>query len=246
MSNPDKTAPHKKSALAEAFHDPNLELARAIFIGMAQRIYSAPSAPEQKKPDPKALATLCFRLAEAFEAASHETPKWPLEAASRPRCSTTSTTATSSAPPTRRENAVLALASTAYIIAGSKLWATPFLCFAPFTGRDQWLLPAVERRTSRSASTTWRSRLRPAHMLAIRALERQALGALLGAHRIGLPLPEAAGYSARQDLPGDAPPGPTAPPRRAGAVEPRASRPAPLICAGTLPLDIKRSNSRFE
>ena len=75
MSNPDKTAPHKKSALAEAFHDPNLELARALFIGMAQRIYSAPSAPEQKKPDPKALATLCFRLAEAFDAASRDTPK---------------------------------------------------------------------------------------------------------------------------------------------------------------------------
>lgn len=55
--------------------DPNLELARQLFLGMAQRIYSAPSAPEQKKPDPKALAALCFRLAEAFEAASHETPK---------------------------------------------------------------------------------------------------------------------------------------------------------------------------
>ena len=85
MSNPDKTGAHKKGALAEAFHDPNLELARAIFIGMAQRIYSAPSTPEQKKPDPKALATLCFRLAEAFEAASHETPKVKaaLEAASK-------------------------------------------------------------------------------------------------------------------------------------------------------------------
>ena len=85
MSNPDKTGSHKKSALAAAFQDPNLELARAIFIGMAQRIYSAPSTPEQKKPDPKALATLCFRLAEAFEAASHETPKVKaaLEAASK-------------------------------------------------------------------------------------------------------------------------------------------------------------------
>lgn len=64
--------PEKKAA---AFSDPNLELAREIYIGMAQRIYSAPSSPEQKKPDPKALATMCFRLAEAFEAASHETPK---------------------------------------------------------------------------------------------------------------------------------------------------------------------------
>jgi hypothetical protein len=55
--------------------DPNLELAREIFIGMAQRIYSAPASAEQKKPEPKAVAALCFRLAEAFQAASRETPK---------------------------------------------------------------------------------------------------------------------------------------------------------------------------
>jgi len=52
--------------------DPNLELAREIYIGMAQRIYSAPT---EKKPEPRALAALCFRLAEAFDAASRETPK---------------------------------------------------------------------------------------------------------------------------------------------------------------------------
>lgn len=77
--------PEKAVSPAEAFKDPNLELAREIFIGMACRIYSAPSAPEQKKPDPKALATLCFRLAEAFDAASRETPKVKaaLEAASK-------------------------------------------------------------------------------------------------------------------------------------------------------------------
>jgi hypothetical protein len=65
--------------------DPNLELARQLFLGMAQRIYSAPSSPEQKKPEPKAVATLCFRLAEAFEAASRETPKVKaaMEAASK-------------------------------------------------------------------------------------------------------------------------------------------------------------------
>jgi hypothetical protein len=75
----------RKKAAGDAPRDPNLELAREIFIGMAQRIYSAPSSPEQKKPDPKALATLCFRLAEAFEAASHETPKVKaaMEAASK-------------------------------------------------------------------------------------------------------------------------------------------------------------------
>lgn len=65
----------KKPSPADALRDPNLELAREIFIGMACRIYSAPSNPEQKKPDPKALATMCFRLAEAFESASRETPK---------------------------------------------------------------------------------------------------------------------------------------------------------------------------
>ncbi len=79
------SSPEKKSAASDPLRDPNLELAREIFIGMAQRIYSAPSAPEQKKPDPKALATLCFRLAEAFEAAARETPKVKaaLEAASK-------------------------------------------------------------------------------------------------------------------------------------------------------------------
>ena len=55
--------------------DPNLELARESFIGMAQRIYSAPASAEQKKPEPRAVAALCFRLAEAFQAASRETPK---------------------------------------------------------------------------------------------------------------------------------------------------------------------------
>jgi len=74
------TAPEHKE-----HKDPNLELARALFIGMAQRIYSAPASAEQKKPEPKAVAALCFRLAEAFEAASRDTPKVKaaLEAASK-------------------------------------------------------------------------------------------------------------------------------------------------------------------
>jgi hypothetical protein len=78
MSSPDR----KTQSLADAFQDPNLELARQIFVGMAQRIYSAPT---EKKPEPKALAQLCFRLAEAFDAASRETPKVKaaLEAASK-------------------------------------------------------------------------------------------------------------------------------------------------------------------
>ena len=78
------TSPDKKPA-PDAVADPNLALARELFIGMAQRIYSTPSSPEQKKPEPKAVAALCFRLAEAFEAASRETPKVKaaLEAASK-------------------------------------------------------------------------------------------------------------------------------------------------------------------
>jgi hypothetical protein len=78
------SSPEKKPS-PESLKDPNLELAREIYIGMATRIYSAPPNPEQKKPEPKALATLCFRLAEAFEAASRETPKVKaaLEAASK-------------------------------------------------------------------------------------------------------------------------------------------------------------------
>ena len=74
-----------KPSASEAYSDPNLDLAREIFVGMACRIYSAPANPEQKKPDPKALATMCFRLAEAFDAASRETPKVKaaLEAASK-------------------------------------------------------------------------------------------------------------------------------------------------------------------
>jgi hypothetical protein len=76
---------HGAKDLKVDLRDPNLDLARELFIGLAARIYSAPASPEQKKPDPKAVAALCFRLAEAFDAASRETPKVKaaLEAASK-------------------------------------------------------------------------------------------------------------------------------------------------------------------
>ena len=70
MTSPEK----KRGAAPVEIKDPNHDFARELYIGMAQRIYSKPSAPDQKKPDPKALAALCFRLAEAFEEASKETP----------------------------------------------------------------------------------------------------------------------------------------------------------------------------
>jgi hypothetical protein len=62
----------EKQASAAAARDPYIELAEKIFVGLAARIYSAPS---EKKPDPKALAAYSFRLAEAFEQASKETDR---------------------------------------------------------------------------------------------------------------------------------------------------------------------------
>jgi hypothetical protein len=66
MSAPEKPAPPR------AARDPYVELAQQIFVGLAARIYSAPS---EKKPDPKALAAYSFKLAEAFEQASKETDR---------------------------------------------------------------------------------------------------------------------------------------------------------------------------
>src|SRR3954469_1173688 len=60
---------------AGAAPDPLLSyvaLAERLFVGLAARIYSAPSSAENKKPDPKALAAMCFKLADAFEAATKE------------------------------------------------------------------------------------------------------------------------------------------------------------------------------
>jgi hypothetical protein len=65
MSAPEKQATH-------AVKDAYTELAEKIFVGLAARIYSAPS---EKKPDPKALAAYSFRLAEAFEQAAKETDR---------------------------------------------------------------------------------------------------------------------------------------------------------------------------
>ena len=65
------SAPEKQAA-GRAARDPYVELAEKIFVGLAARIYSAPS---EKKPDPKALAAYSFKLAEAFEQASKETDR---------------------------------------------------------------------------------------------------------------------------------------------------------------------------
>jgi hypothetical protein len=54
------------------FRDPNLDLAKEIYIQMASIVYTSGAA---QKPEPKALAAMCFKLAEGFDAASKETPK---------------------------------------------------------------------------------------------------------------------------------------------------------------------------
>ena len=74
------SAPEKQPVSAAATRDAYTELAFEIYIAMAARIYSAPANPESKKPDPKALGLMCFKLAEAFLAAEKETPRARAEA----------------------------------------------------------------------------------------------------------------------------------------------------------------------
>ncbi|MGH8687637.1 MAG: hypothetical protein ACREVQ_08005 [Burkholderiales bacterium] len=61
MSAPEKTA-------APAHVDPIEVLAEKIFVQMSSRIYGAAG----EKPQPKAVAQLCFKLAEAFISANNE------------------------------------------------------------------------------------------------------------------------------------------------------------------------------
>ena len=70
------SAPEAKSAAAAApKRDPIEELAERIFIGVAAQVYGAPAPAGGQRPDPKAVAALCFKLAEAFEQATKETDR---------------------------------------------------------------------------------------------------------------------------------------------------------------------------
>jgi hypothetical protein len=71
MSAPEASA---KPAPVPA-KDPYVDLAERIFVNLSARVYGTLSGSEQRKPDPKALATFCFKLADAFEAATNETPR---------------------------------------------------------------------------------------------------------------------------------------------------------------------------
>ena len=61
MSAPEKHA-------AQAPHDPIQDLAEKLYVQLCGRIYGAGG----EKPQPKAVAQLCFKLAEAFIAANYE------------------------------------------------------------------------------------------------------------------------------------------------------------------------------
>jgi hypothetical protein len=76
MSAPAKEGPPpgKPGAVAPA-KDPYVDLAERIFVNLSARVYGTLSGTEQKKPDPKALASFCFKLADAFEQATNETPR---------------------------------------------------------------------------------------------------------------------------------------------------------------------------
>ncbi len=66
-------APEKKPAAAAK--DPYVDLAERIFVSLVARVYGSPGLPDQKRPDPKTLAAMCFKMAEAFEAATKETDR---------------------------------------------------------------------------------------------------------------------------------------------------------------------------
>ena len=76
MSAPAKEAPPAgKPAAPAPAKDPYVDFAEKIYINLAARVYGTLSGTEQKKPDPKALAAFCFKLVDAFELASNETPR---------------------------------------------------------------------------------------------------------------------------------------------------------------------------
>ena len=55
--------------------DPFRELALQIYVGLAARVYGTPAGPGEKRPEPKLLAVMSFKMAEAFEAAEKETDR---------------------------------------------------------------------------------------------------------------------------------------------------------------------------
>jgi hypothetical protein len=82
------SAPAPSNAPAKTSIDPQkayIDLAERIFVLLSSRVYGSLAASETKKPDPKALAAFCFKLADAFEQATRETDrmKASIEAANK-------------------------------------------------------------------------------------------------------------------------------------------------------------------
>jgi hypothetical protein len=65
----------EKGGPAPKQKDPYVDLAERIFVQLASRVYGTLAGSDQKKPDPKALAAFSFKLADAFEKATDETPR---------------------------------------------------------------------------------------------------------------------------------------------------------------------------
>jgi hypothetical protein len=65
----------EKAGSAPKRKDPYVDLAERIFVQLSSRVYGTLAGGDQKKPDPKALAAFCFKLADAFEKATDETPR---------------------------------------------------------------------------------------------------------------------------------------------------------------------------
>jgi hypothetical protein len=88
MSGGGGEAPAKPAAAhAAPAKDPYVDLAERIFVNLAARVYGTLAGGDQKKPDPKALATYCFKLADAFEQATNETPRKLAEIEARNKAS---------------------------------------------------------------------------------------------------------------------------------------------------------------
>ena len=80
MSAPSSNAPAKSSADPQKAY---IELAEKIFVQLSSRVYGTLAGGDNKKPDPKALAAFSFKLADAFEEATNETPRKKAEIEAR-------------------------------------------------------------------------------------------------------------------------------------------------------------------
>jgi hypothetical protein len=86
MSGHEAKPPAGKPAAAPA-KEPYVELAERIFVNLSARVYGTLAGGDQKRPDPKALAAFCFKLADAFEQATNETPRKVAEIEARNKAS---------------------------------------------------------------------------------------------------------------------------------------------------------------